>query len=67
MLSIFLEPATLPQSICRMEEKSAAFFAGLISLLGRGGGGVFPLYNLMREAGYLCRVSAQRFFFAFHP
>jgi hypothetical protein len=50
-----------------MEEKSAAFFCR-IDLADRPGcGGVFPLYNLMREAGYLCRVSAQRFFFAFHP
>jgi len=48
-----------------MEEKSAAFFTDLISLLGRAA--VFPLYNLMRGAGYLCRVSAQRFLFAFHP
>jgi len=50
-----------------MEEKSAAFFAGLISLLGRAAVALFLLYNLMCGAGYLCRISAQRFLFAFHP
>jgi hypothetical protein len=67
MLSIFPEACDFTAPDRRNGRKIGGFFHRLDLAAGPGCGGVFPLYNLMRGAGYLCRVSAQRFLFAFHP
>jgi hypothetical protein len=67
MLSIFPEAADFTAAGLWNGRKIGGFFAGLISRLGRAGVACFPLYNLMHGAAYLCRLSAQRFLFAFHP